>query len=207
MHKICFLLLGLFLIPTLAIASNKPSKDWAVFKLAEDVYFTSDLVPLYLDFYTFHCAYEDAVLFKMINLDFSKIERELMEKIDTEATTPFSSERKVVWQELKKVLKLSIYVSQAKVVMKETLPKEIMALAKASNCKNRGKLAEKNFEKFLKIEIFLKSRFNNRFFSDSKEATKKDFKIDERKGNEKMIEAMDAFFKTIERQINHEDLF
>jgi hypothetical protein len=198
MLKLGSIYLGFFLISSFAFGVTKPMKDWAIFKVSDQIYFSSDITPLYQDFWTFHCAYEDAILFKVVSLEFSKNERDMLEQIGVTDVSPYNEKSKKVFRELRKLLKLISYSSQAKVSMKESLPLEVMSLAKASNCRHRGALTAKAFDRFLRLEVFLKSRFNSRLTTEPK---------DKKKNDEKSIEGIEAFFKTVERQISHEDFF
>jgi hypothetical protein len=198
MHKFGSLIIGFVLSLSTSFGSTKPSKDWAVFKIADQVYFSSDLVPIYQDFWTFHCAYDDAVIFRLVDLEFTKNERDMMEQIGLTNSSPYTDSNKRVFKELRKLLKLISYSSQAKVSIKDSLPSEVMSLAKATNCRHRGALTTKSFDRFLRAEIFLKSRFTGRTSNDTK---------DSKKINDKSVEGIEAFFKTVERQISHEDFF
>ncbi len=183
--------------------NKETTSDWALFKIGDEVYFSSDLIPFYKDFWTFHCAYPDAILFKLNKLKFTKDERDLIEK----STQKNGHEAKVLykplWEELKILLKLHQYVGQTKVSMKDNLAKEVLTLAKAENCRHRGKLTEKNLEKFLRIEIFLKSRFGNRLALE----TQKNANDKNENPESKAQDSAYSFLKTIERQVLHEDFY
>jgi hypothetical protein len=198
MLKLGSIAVGFYLFSFVAFSATKPTKDWAIFKVSDQIYFSSDIIPLYQDFWTFHCAYEDAIMFRVLSFEFSKNERDMLEQIGVTDASPYNEKSKKVFRELRKLLKLIAYSSQTKVSMKESLPSEVLSLAKASNCRHRGALTTKSFERFLRAEVFLKSRFNSRLTNESKEG---------KKNTEKSLEGIDAFFKTVERQITHEDFF
>lgn len=194
-------------------------KNWAIFKVADQIYFFNDLDSLYSDIDAYKCSMPDSILFKVIKLNLKKDEKKIIrdasEKLADQA--PFDPALINIWKELKIFLKIENYISSQKVVMVPGLEKQIISLAKSSSC-NLGTKQMSIITRLVKAEIFLKSRFSQKSVWITDEEVKKIqasntasklslAEIKEKELERKVSESIELFIKTLERQIPHEDFW
>ena len=194
-------------------------KNWSIFKVTDQVYFFSDLDALYRDIGAYKCTMPDSIIFRVIKLNFSQSEKDLIKTAGVNLNTkaPFEPQLIQLWNELKMFLKIENYLNTQKVIVTPGLEKQILSLAKSSNCP----LGTKNLamvSRLIKAEIFLKSRFNSKSVWITDEEIKKIqlsstgpklslAEIKEKELVRKVNESIDSFNKTIERQIPSEDFW
>lgn len=213
---LCTLLLSISLSAWPVATSHK---NWLVLKVSEQIYFFNDLQALYNDLDGYYCAMPDSIIFKVIKLNFKKTEKDNLKTAaeNLKEKAPFDPEMIQIWKELKILLKIENYLNSQKVVVVPGLEKQILNLAKGSSCQ-LGPKQTSAITRFLKVEIFLKSRFNPKSVWITDEEIKKIQAADvgtkltvneikERELERKINESIDMFVKTLERQIPHEDFW
>lgn len=219
LYKSSFLCIFLLSLSLSAWSVTTSHKNWLVFKVSEQIYFFNDLQSIYSDLDGYYCAMPDSIIFKVIKLNFKKTEKEKLRAAaeNLKEKAPFEPEMIQIWKELKILLKIENYLNSQKVVVVPGLEKQILNLAKGSSC-HLGPKQTSVITKFLKIEIFLKSRFNPKSVWITDEEIKKIQtaevgtkltvnEIKERELERKINESIDMFIKTLERQIPHEDFW
>lgn len=192
-------------------------KNWLIFKVSDQIYFFNDLETLYKDLEAYSCAMPDSIIFKLVKLKFNKDEKNNF-KVAADSLkekAPFESPMLEIWKELKILLKIENYLGTQKVVVAEGLDKQVLSLAKSSSCHFQSKQLL-IINRLLKLEVFLKSRFNpksvwitddevKRLQDANPKMTAKELK--EKEHSRKIDESIDMFIKTLERQIPHEDFW
>lgn len=178
----------LFLITSLIYSFyvSASFRDIAVFKVSDQIYFASDLKKISNEIQSFHCAYPESILFKVLNsqefINKNKL-FEVPEKL--EAKDWFIQNRSAI-SELRKFLKLKLYAKN-NIGQEAKENKDLKVLFKKSKCFPEKNNLDEVLTEFIQMEIFYKSRY---------QSLKNDTN-----------DSKDAFFKTIDRQFAHEDLF
>lgn len=173
----------IFLI--LFVSNALASRDIAVFKIADDIYFASDLKQITSDLRSYHCAFPESSLFTMLN--FSEIEKghKLFDPTSKMTSKELLIENKLFFYQLRNYLKLRSYVKSNSVgENKET--KNIRNLIKQTKCFAKNQ-SDQLIEEFVNIDLFLKSR---QLQSKSDSGSTKELLL-----------------KTVDRQFTHEDFF
>lgn len=213
-----FVLLAFFLITQITPVHSAATshKNWLVFKVVDQVYFFNDLEKFYNDLDSYNCSMPDSMIFKVIKLNFKKAEKEQIKatKEHLKERAPFEGIKGII-NELKLLLKIENYLNSQKVVVAQGLDQQILKLGKSSSCKVDNKDLP-TINRLLKVEVFLKSRFNPKsvWVTDDEvkkiQSTQPKMSINEIKEKElerKINESIEMFTKTLDRQVSHEDFW
>lgn len=212
-------------VTLLSLAQAAPAtvtyRDMAMWKVGQEIYFHSDLLLMVRELKRYQCLNEENKLLGLLNFGPSTlVDLELALKsipLNPEAHFRFKD-----WPAIKKggaheekmhslllLLMLGDYTQSQKVVVNSQVTKLLEKAAVVNGCGGEKKLG-KMIEKFLRVEVFLRSRFHRDTFWVTPEelaAAKKneDKKVLEIEIKEKKAqEALNVFLDSLFKQISHE---
>lgn len=217
LFKFFFLNILIFSVSLSAQAVAVSHKNWLIFKVSDQIYFFNDLETIYNDLNSYSCAMPDSIIFNVINLSLKNEEADRFKKASEmiKEKAPFEPTMIEIWKELKTLLKIENYSNTQKVVVADGLDKQVLSLSKGSECNLSAKQLPM-INRFLKLEVFLKSRFNPKsvWITDDELKHLKTInpkastsEIKEKELQRKIKESIEMFIKTLERQIPHEDFW
>lgn len=171
-------------------------KDRFLFRVADQVVSLQDLKLTDEDFSALQCHLDDSLILEYLGSGFRKKLHEnvlLLEKLEG----PLGAHRPLVifLASMRQVWKLLNYVDAQEVAITPELEKSILAPSKCPSVTGTDKKMIASFKRWLRVEIYLRSRYAQNGMDQRPER------------KEKRFQSINLFIDSLDKQIVHEDFW
>ena len=177
-------------------AAPTGQKDRFLFRVADQVVSVQDLKLTDADFSSLACQLPDSLLLEHVGDGFRKKLHESVARLDT-LTTPLGGETPLIifLASVRQIWKLLTYIDTQDVSISSDLEKSFLGASQCPSIMGPDKKMRASFRRWLRVEVYLRSRYGQG-------------KISQEKGRkEKRFQSISLFVDSLDKQVVHEDFW
>ncbi len=190
---------ALWIVSFLLLAAQPATaavKDRYLFRAGDAVVGVNDLIQAHDDLTALNCRFNDSLLEAWSNDGFQSKFKKVYEKLESNSGPLSEDQNSIIFlSSLRQLWKLLVYVDGQEVVISSDLQKSIVNVAGCPKVTLSGGKVRDSFQRWLRVEVYLRSRYAPGGVVNTKE------------WRDKRLQSINQFVDSLDKQLSHENFW